>query len=398
MESSSSNEILSEFDIECKFKKADLMVLKNSDGGFLSDKCYYDINILGLQYCIEIYPNGYGEGEHRGVAWIFLHIISSPISMQWKIKEKDLLAKIGENNRFIRSKRIKVATFNDVKYYLSFCPNKIENGQPPKTTVCLNIELIKEKKIEAAFDFSIDSANRNYNSQCVFEKSIGYGPWCCSTDDLFDPKKRYIVDGFLTINFQGVLSIEKNEPTVLNCKNGVASKIAQKKNDKDFIIVVGDKEINVHKQVLMNASAVWTGMFESGMKESIENKMFIEDFPFKIVDAAINIFYSNNVPRKFSFEDILSLYKFADKYEIHLIMDLVGAYLIKHLSPTNVCQLIHFSKDFSIKKLHQSCIDFLLKCSKESTPILGLESLDKDFLASMFLNTFRAVDCSSHNC
>uniref|UniRef100_A0AC34FQF7 BTB domain-containing protein n=1 Tax=Panagrolaimus sp. ES5 TaxID=591445 RepID=A0AC34FQF7_9BILA len=198
-----------------------------------------------------------------------IHKTSSPISMQWKIKEDVLLAKKGIQN-----------------------------------------------------------------------KSDGYGLPLCSTDDLFDPTKRYIVDGFLTINFNGILLIENDEKT----------ETYSKKKVEDFTIVIGDKEIKVHKQVLIDVSPVFSGMLESGMKESIQNKMIITDFPFEIVETSINLCYNSNFPTSlFTIEDMLLLLKFADKYEIKLI-------------------------------------------KAKSTPVLGVESLDKDLLVSLFLNTFRPVD------
>uniref|UniRef100_A0A914PUB4 Uncharacterized protein n=1 Tax=Panagrolaimus davidi TaxID=227884 RepID=A0A914PUB4_9BILA len=76
-------------------------------------------------------------------------------------------------------------------------------------------------------------------------------------------------------------------------------------------------------------------------------------------------------------------------------MDLVEGYLIKEISPSNVVQLIKFSSpdDLNVKKLYQKCIDFFIKCSKESTAILGSESLDEKLLVSILLKTLcTAVD------
>uniref|UniRef100_A0A914YZP3 Uncharacterized protein n=1 Tax=Panagrolaimus superbus TaxID=310955 RepID=A0A914YZP3_9BILA len=156
--------------------------------------------------------------------------------MQWKIKKEVLKATKDIQNECIYSKRIRVASFSGVKYYLSIFPNEIKNGEPPKTWLYLNIEMENEKKIEAVYDFSVDSVNFNYDLQYAFEKSSkGYGVDICSTVDLFDPLKGYFVDGFLTINLNGILLTESNENIELNAK----------KRYKDFTIVVGDKDIKV---------------------------------------------------------------------------------------------------------------------------------------------------------
>uniref|UniRef100_A0A914YF63 MATH domain-containing protein n=1 Tax=Panagrolaimus superbus TaxID=310955 RepID=A0A914YF63_9BILA len=259
----SMNEVICPFDFECKFQKADLIALKESENGLLAGKYFYAFNIPGLQYYIKIYPNGDNE-QRRGKTVIFLYvngskerkitaeftlsiesanysksinyvyekyvgwgstccktaeffdsknkyfvngeitikvkgifkakrplipIISSPISLQWKIKEEILKAK---QNNHLYSKPIKVASFSGVEYCFIICQNEIKDGKPPQTFLYLNIEIGKEKKIKAVCDFSIDSANLNVGLECVFEKSEGLGKSLCLTDDLFDPLRRVL--------------------------------------------------------------------------------------------------------------------------------------------------------------------------------------------------------------
>uniref|UniRef100_A0AC34GS77 BTB domain-containing protein n=1 Tax=Panagrolaimus sp. ES5 TaxID=591445 RepID=A0AC34GS77_9BILA len=314
--------------------------------------------------------------------------ISSPISMQWKIKEEDLKAKKEEENGYLRSKRIKVGSFSGVKYYIKIYPLKVENEKQPKTILFLNIEMTRKKHIEAVYDFSIDSANFNRGCQNIFEESTGFKIFLCFTNDLFDPSEGYIVDGFLKINLNGILLIEDDQFVSLNLMEGVTSK-----GDKDFTIVVGVKEIKVNKQFLKDASPVFAGMLESGMKEATENKMIIDEkyFSFEIVNAVVALSYGQTVSQKFTLEDILSMYQFADKYFLKFVTDLIEYFLIKYLSPSNVVHLEKLSKTFNALKLHQSCIDFLIKCSKKSVAVLGSESLDKDFVASLFLSTLHPV-------
>uniref|UniRef100_A0AC34FRV4 BTB domain-containing protein n=1 Tax=Panagrolaimus sp. ES5 TaxID=591445 RepID=A0AC34FRV4_9BILA len=347
------NGIESPLDIECKFKKFDLMELSDSEGGFLFGKCFYAFNNPGIQHYIEICKTGDKDEERRGETWIFLRMngsakrnitteftisvesanfsrnlyhvyetheawgiaccktvdffdtnrkffvdgeitvkvkgflkaerslkIPCPISMQWKIKEDDLKAK-KESNGYLRSKRFNILSFSNVKYFLSVYPNFKKVKNLAETHLFLNIELGAEKAVEAMYDFSIETANFCYITQYIFQKSTGIGTILCPVDDLFNKFKGYIVDGFLTINFNGILMIEKDRAALeLNCINGLEIDAMQCYQEKDFTIIVGEKEIKAHKKVLMNASPVFTGMFESGMKESIENKMVIEEEEF----------------------------------------------------------------------------------------------------------------------
>uniref|UniRef100_A0AC34G0H1 BTB domain-containing protein n=1 Tax=Panagrolaimus sp. ES5 TaxID=591445 RepID=A0AC34G0H1_9BILA len=431
--------------IESRFKKADLIALKDFE--CINGKCFYAFNNPGLQYFIRISPNGDDE-KRSGQTWIFLYAngsaernitaeftisvesadfkisfchvfkrytgwgiacsksddffmpskkffvngeitikiqgilkaerslkISCPISMIWKIKEHDLKAKKNENFGSLRSKRFNILAFSNVNYYISLNPNVINDGSPKHTGIYLNIELGGEKKVEAIYDFSFDSANINLPLQFIFNKSTGGGANLCSTDDLFNPFKKYIFDGFLIIKISGVLMVEKDQTAELICINGLELNALEHCQEKDFTIIVGKKEIQVHKKVLMDASSVFAGMLESGMKEAIENKMIIdeEEFSFEVVDTAVQLCYNAFFLLEFNLEDMLSLYKFADKYDIK---GSVEDSLIKGISASNVVQLVHFSTTFNAEKLHQNCVEFVIKCLEGRTPVLGSDTLD----------------------
>uniref|UniRef100_A0A914PUR9 BTB domain-containing protein n=1 Tax=Panagrolaimus davidi TaxID=227884 RepID=A0A914PUR9_9BILA len=318
--------------------------------------------------------------------------LSTPISFQWKIREADLKEIINEESYKGRLCSMRINAFHNAKYYLIINPSKIRQGvNEAQTWLYLFVEMDDETKIEATIDFFIDSALLYCCFKHVFEKSGGWGTCLCSTADLFDPSKGFINDGYLTVNLNGILMKQKKQFIKINYKRSLAPKSFN--GDKDFLIIVDDNEVLVHKQLLINVSPVLAGMFESGMKESIEGKMVIVDFPFKIVEAAIKLLNGDRGTCKFVLEDLLILYKFSDKYHFQFIMDLVEYNLIKHISPTNVVQLTQFSSpdSFNIKKLHQSCIKFLIKCFKEEIPINAPESLDKDLVFNIFTNGFHST-------
>uniref|UniRef100_A0A914PPM9 BTB domain-containing protein n=1 Tax=Panagrolaimus davidi TaxID=227884 RepID=A0A914PPM9_9BILA len=130
-------------------------------------------------------------------------------------------------------------------------------------------------------------------------------------------------------------------------------------------------------------------MFESAMKEVTEKKMIITDFDYEIVNAAIKLLYSDSIPTTFTFEQMLLLLQFSDKYDISIIKDLLHDYFIKHLSPVNVCHIINFTTStLCAPKLLEKCKEYIQKCSKESILIPNLHILDKDLLLQIFTGTF----------
>uniref|UniRef100_A0A914Q1I6 MATH domain-containing protein n=1 Tax=Panagrolaimus davidi TaxID=227884 RepID=A0A914Q1I6_9BILA len=177
--------------------------------------------------------------------------ICAPISMQWKVKEADLKSK-KESSGCLYSKRINVASFSGVKYYLAIRPKFIIDENESRTQLCLHLSMEKKKKIEAVYDFSIDSANFNCGSQYVYDKSKGHGLRLYSTEDIFDPSKKYIVDGYLTINLNGILIAEKNQLFTSISENDIEPKfnlkiLAAKSviDAKDFKILIDENEIPV---------------------------------------------------------------------------------------------------------------------------------------------------------
>uniref|UniRef100_A0A914QFJ4 BTB domain-containing protein n=1 Tax=Panagrolaimus davidi TaxID=227884 RepID=A0A914QFJ4_9BILA len=423
------------------------MHLKDPATGFLHGKCFYCPKFPGLQYSLIFFPHRHGlsraalyvngskerkikaefsisveaadffrdfdciyetskfHGTCFGKTLDFFDaknkfFVNGEITIKVKgifIAPRPLIAKILNEESYkgrLRSKCINIAKFNNAKYHLQIRPSVIrESGIEAQTELFLYVEMGDETKIEAAFDISIDSANYNHGNNFVYEKAYGRGTSLCSTADLLDPSKRFIDNGYLTINLNGILMKQKKQFITLNYKRCLAPKCFSKNGDKDFLIIVNDKEVQVHKKLIINVSPVFAGIFQSGMKESIENKIVIIDFPFKIVEAAIKLLYGDRGTCKFVLENLLKLYLFSDKYRIQFISDLVENHLIKHISQTNVVQLSQFSASdsFNIKKLHQSRIKFLIKCFKEEIPIYASENLDKNLVFNIFTNGFRPI-------
>uniref|UniRef100_A0A914PQB7 BTB domain-containing protein n=1 Tax=Panagrolaimus davidi TaxID=227884 RepID=A0A914PQB7_9BILA len=449
MEFSSFNEIICPFNTEWKFHRADLMdlvdtendfALKDFENEYLKGKFYYAYFYLFLVFDImgsngrkisaectisvksanfsrnfnDVYDkhSGYGaelcktkkffdlkskyfvdgeitikvegilKAEHS-----LIPIISAPISMEWKIKEYDLKVKMEESdNGDLFSETVVVSTFPEVSYYLSFTPNRIKDANESMAEVYLHVEFEKEEKIEAVYDFCIDSVNYRDGCKGIFEPETCCGNRICSTANLFDPSKKFMVDGVLTIDFNGILMVERDQYLNLNCKNDIATKSALKGKKKDFPIIIGNKKIRVHKQVLKSVSPVWAEKIDSQMKEYIR----IEDFSSKIVCFAVTLLYG--VLINLSMENMLSLYLFAQKYRIQILLDFIEEQLIKEISPAIVVHLFKFSspETSNIPNLHQKCINYFMKCLKETIPIYAVESLGETFLASMVLKSLNS--------
>uniref|UniRef100_A0A914P5K5 BTB domain-containing protein n=1 Tax=Panagrolaimus davidi TaxID=227884 RepID=A0A914P5K5_9BILA len=410
--SSSFNQLICQFENEWKFRKYDLMNL--AEFGCLSGKLYYAYNIPGLQYHVQIYPNAKTiKGRGRIMIRFGCYYYCQPelecefsiesinfsrsyssinaddrndecfICAEWKINEQDIKEQMSTDKRLC-SKVISVPLLSGVKLQLKFFSCKTTCDTPACSHFYIRVEPGNETKVDAALDYSIDSANYNEHLSFVFGGNKYFDP----TYTLHDPtKNRFFVNGVLKINLKGIFMVEKHQNDqfkTLTLTKSFALKSAWKRKNKDFLIVIGDKEIQVHKKVLLAASNSM-----NGNKESFDNKMVINDFPFKIVDIAVKLIYGKSILLKSSLEDMFLLFCFGDKYRIQTIMDMIEKCLIEEISPVNVVYLLKFSSPDSndstnVPILYQECVRFLIKCLKKATPIYAAENLGEKFLESMF--------------
>uniref|UniRef100_A0AC34F9X1 BTB domain-containing protein n=1 Tax=Panagrolaimus sp. ES5 TaxID=591445 RepID=A0AC34F9X1_9BILA len=188
----------------------------------------------------------------------------------------------------------------------------------------------------------------------------------CTTkewNDIFDKRnyKRVIIKGTFTFTS----SIYKNIHFHGNYDDG----------PYDFIIVAGNQEIEVHKSILTACSKVFAAMFESeyNWKEKEENKYEIKDFPYKIIDTAICYCYEN-IGIDDQLDEIILLYKFADKYDMKKLKDDLAESL-----PLTFNNLVEYSNSFfqnNFKELLEECYTYFHYCLSFKIPIKDFELLN----------------------
>uniref|UniRef100_A0AC34FMK0 BTB domain-containing protein n=1 Tax=Panagrolaimus sp. ES5 TaxID=591445 RepID=A0AC34FMK0_9BILA len=117
----------------------------------------------------------------------------------------------------------------------------------------------------------------------------------------------------------------------------------------------------VHKQVLQQESTVFARMFESQWKESVENRMEIPEFSYKIVKLAIDSLYS--------MESI--------KNSIDIL-------------PHTVVEYANLAAKYGFVEFQDWCVQYLILCMKCQYSVKNIESLEakteKALLQKLFLN------------
>uniref|UniRef100_A0AC34FYU9 BTB domain-containing protein n=1 Tax=Panagrolaimus sp. ES5 TaxID=591445 RepID=A0AC34FYU9_9BILA len=324
--------------------------------------------------------------------------VQHPFAMKWPIEETVLREwKENKPGKFLSSGWFSYSNDSDIEYAVYIYPHGgVEEGTEEETWIGLNFHRKNTSFLTVKADYNISIRTANYDADMI--QAADSDKCCIATKDFFDPEKKFIVDEKVFIEFEGVLSYETEMPAVdepiFNSSDTLCLDLWKQEDNKDFTIVVDKKEITAHKCVLVARSSVFRAMFQSGMKEAKENKVFIKDFDFNIVEAAIKSCYHQSLVEYTSLEDKLNFLQFYDKYDIQSLKDPLEIYLMSVINEFTVCRITNAALLSNVPKLETKCAEFLQTCLDEKHPVTNFDLLDKDFVFNLVKNSlFRVLSC-----
>uniref|UniRef100_A0A914QXZ6 BTB domain-containing protein n=1 Tax=Panagrolaimus davidi TaxID=227884 RepID=A0A914QXZ6_9BILA len=260
-----------------------------------------------------------------------------PIEYEWKISEEQLKnLDVGGDDYSSEKKDLQQCP--GIQYGLKACFEENDEGKEIlKMTLALYGTTGQSLNIHGNFAFYVKSADFSTKYDNAFNASDSerancyYGDdvdkWTreiCAKDNLFNPEKNFIrmllVDSSSHFKdlYAGDDDSDEEAPQSLG-------DYLWKSNDKDFEIYVGKKDatlrlLNVHKCVLSSRSKVFERMIKTDMKENRDGRVYIEDFDWDTVEAAIEYLYDQGCdPLIHGLTSAFSLLQFAEKMKLHYV-------------------------------------------------------------------------------
>uniref|UniRef100_A0AC34FGU8 MATH domain-containing protein n=1 Tax=Panagrolaimus sp. ES5 TaxID=591445 RepID=A0AC34FGU8_9BILA len=176
-------------------------------------------------------------------------MMECPFSLEYTISEDRLKAlKNAPEYTRLKSDTFGAFVISPVLYSLHVFPNGCNDISRGKTLIYFCV-YENEKKIDLKFTITIKSANWSYKKEIVsidptnpLHNSDAFWPCICTTEDLFNPEKKFIADGKFVVKVEGVFKTEKLKSEWIAEDS---FKCLWNQGFEDFKIIIKEKEIQV---------------------------------------------------------------------------------------------------------------------------------------------------------
>uniref|UniRef100_A0A914XY55 Uncharacterized protein n=1 Tax=Panagrolaimus superbus TaxID=310955 RepID=A0A914XY55_9BILA len=262
--------------------------------------------------------------------WISpVHFSQHPVNIEYKVEKCRLETLLF--TEFYECDRINIA---GISLFVRIYPDGDSSHTRGKTCIVVGAICENETKFDARLKLSIDSANYSTTFSKIFRDG-GYGRVIsCAKDEFFGIQNKFF-DQQLTLKISGTLIKERPKAKFSKFKVkelDFPPEYYHQYHHQKLNIRVGNDAIPVLKRK-------WAALTNSFTNGNI-NELYINDFDIETVQAAIQLINGSSIPKTFCLEKTLYLYYFCIKYNLSIIQHELSSYIVKSLSPSNVCCIL----------------------------------------------------------
>ncbi|GBM29080.1 Speckle-type POZ protein B [Araneus ventricosus] len=132
------------------------------------------------------------------------------------------------------------------------------------------------------------------------------------------------------------------------------------KNHCDVTFKTGTEILEAHKSILCSRSPVFSAMFDSDMKETINKKVEIVDMDTDTLDRFLLFLYSETL-EDVTWDRATNLLYAANKYQVESLKVECSSFLLSNISEANVCEALKLSDLYQDEKLKSACQNLIFE-------------------------------------
>lgn len=134
----------------------------------------------------------------------------------------------------------------------------------------------------------------------------------------------------------------------------------ENRSEADLEIRCGEKNLQVHKAVLIARSQVFEAMLQSNMLEKSENFVEIVDLDCSILEIFLKYLYTGTLP-DIDVDICTELYKAADKYCVDSLKTRCAFFLKENLTVENSCNMLILADTHCDKDLKHCVTSYMIQ-------------------------------------
>ncbi|XP_076788952.1 TD and POZ domain-containing protein 3-like isoform X2 [Arvicanthis niloticus] len=294
--------------------------------------------------------------------------------------------------RNITSPVFSVEASDKVAFCLSVYPNGVDDKSKDYLSVYLVLVSCSERPVWAKFEFWIrNSQGKKY--QCTkspkvvsflqyqhrgFKKFVlrdlilSNLDWLLPQDQLTLCCKVSIVGAFVSMPRQNMTLANKDSRNRLTDDLG---ELWEKSQFTDCCLLVAGHEFRAHKAILAARSPVFRAMFQHEMKESLTNRVEIQDLDPQVFMEMMGFIYTGKVSQLQSHSMATGVLAAADKYGLEGLKVLCEDALYRNLSVENAANTLMLADLHSTEQLKAQALDFISVHASEVSETSGWKSM-----------------------
>jgi hypothetical protein len=221
-----------------------------------------------------------------------------------------------------------------------------------------------------------------------------------STEDILVPRKVeklkicHAVDVVCYGNFMAAL-VERSSLPAMDALT-IATTMHTAVNDVEFSDVtfkVDDQEIAAHRVVLVRKCPFFGAMFRTGMRESTEKLIRIDDVSSAIFLLILEYLYTDKI--NIDIDNAVELYRVADMWGLERLRELCCTAVQQKLTVANATMLLHMADDSKCNALREIGLEFVVQNFASVSETDGIKQLSQALLVEIVQEHEKALLAST---